>query len=179
VPQGFDGVEALYDVPPCATGCPGSSGPAAWAPDHPGLGFHGDRLFVHVDVYQWRMAYEASLAAYYLDDLDLGRRLTDELLARGDSPVPGGASAATSERIPVQTGERPIETVPEAAGSDLGPPCRPPFEYHTAVGIHRRVPAGSTRAQVPSPRLWAIRSMQPTRRATEQPPPPHPDEHTR
>lgn len=67
--------------------------------DDPGLGFHGDRLFVHVDVYQWRMAYEASLAAYYLDDLDLGRRLTDELLARGDLPAEFRANIESNRRF--------------------------------------------------------------------------------
>ncbi len=52
----------------------------------PGNGFGGDRLFVHLDVYQWRIAYEQSISAYYVGEPDLGRSLVAELLARTDLP---------------------------------------------------------------------------------------------
>jgi glycosyltransferase involved in cell wall biosynthesis len=53
---------------------------------HPGDGFGGDRLFVHTDVYEWRIAYEQSICAYYVGERDLGRLLTEQLLARADLP---------------------------------------------------------------------------------------------
>lgn len=34
---------------------------------------HRDRLFVHADVWEWRMAYEISIAAWYADERPLGR----------------------------------------------------------------------------------------------------------
>jgi len=52
--------------------------------DAPNVG--GDRLFVHLDVYQWRIAYEQSISAFYVGHLELGRALTDELLRRDDLP---------------------------------------------------------------------------------------------
>ncbi len=54
--------------------------------DDPGLGFNGDRLFVHLDVYQWRLAYEQSICAYYVGERELGLELTDDLLGREDLP---------------------------------------------------------------------------------------------
>jgi hypothetical protein len=30
--------------------------------------FGGDRLFVHADVYDWRISYEQSISAYYLGE---------------------------------------------------------------------------------------------------------------
>jgi glycosyltransferase involved in cell wall biosynthesis len=48
--------------------------------------FHGDRLFVHLDVYQWRIDYELSISAYYCDARELGRTLIEELAARTDIP---------------------------------------------------------------------------------------------
>jgi glycosyltransferase involved in cell wall biosynthesis len=53
---------------------------------NPGNGFGGDRLFVHTDLYEWRIAYEQSICAYYVDERDLGRTLTQQLLARTDVP---------------------------------------------------------------------------------------------
>jgi glycosyltransferase involved in cell wall biosynthesis len=53
----------------------------------PGNGFQGDRLFVHTDAYQWRMAYEESICAYYVNERALGLRLIDELSARSDLPL--------------------------------------------------------------------------------------------
>jgi glycosyltransferase involved in cell wall biosynthesis len=47
----------------------------------------GDRLFVHLDVYQWRIAYEQSICAFYVGQPELGRTLTDELLSRQDLPA--------------------------------------------------------------------------------------------
>lgn len=46
----------------------------------------GDRLFVHADVYRWRIAYEQSICSYYLDQRDLGLALTTDLLSRTDLP---------------------------------------------------------------------------------------------
>ncbi len=51
-----------------------------------GEALHEDRLFVHTDVYDWRIAYEQSLAAYYVGEKELGRSLTEELLGRPDLP---------------------------------------------------------------------------------------------
>ena len=67
--------------------------------DDPGRGFRDDRLFVHVDVYEWRVAYEESIAAYYLDDFDRGRRLTAALLARDDLPAEFRASVESNRRF--------------------------------------------------------------------------------
>ncbi len=47
----------------------------------------GDRLFVHADIYRWRMAYEESICAYYVGEHRLGLELTDELLALPDLPL--------------------------------------------------------------------------------------------
>lgn len=47
----------------------------------------GDRLFVHLDVYEWRLAYEQSISAYYVGERDLGLRLVEQLLARADLPA--------------------------------------------------------------------------------------------
>ena len=46
----------------------------------------GDRLFVHADVYRWRIAYEQSICTYYLGQRDLGLALIGELLSRTDLP---------------------------------------------------------------------------------------------
>jgi glycosyltransferase involved in cell wall biosynthesis len=45
-----------------------------------------DRLFIHNDVYDWRIDYEQSISAYYVGQTDLGKRLTLALLARRDLP---------------------------------------------------------------------------------------------
>jgi hypothetical protein len=55
--------------------------------EDPGRGFGGDRLFVHLDVYQWRLTYEQSICAYYVGQRELGLELTDELLRRDDLPL--------------------------------------------------------------------------------------------
>jgi glycosyltransferase involved in cell wall biosynthesis len=55
--------------------------------ERPGNGFGGDRLFVHDDVYQWRIFYELSICAYYLDQRELGRTTIDRLLQRHDLPA--------------------------------------------------------------------------------------------
>jgi glycosyltransferase involved in cell wall biosynthesis len=54
--------------------------------DPPGNGYNGDRLFVHKDVYQWRIAYEQSICAFYLEERPYGSSLIDELLKREDLP---------------------------------------------------------------------------------------------
>jgi tetratricopeptide (TPR) repeat protein len=41
-----------------------------------------DRLFVHESAYEWRMAYERSIAAYYVGDRSTGRRLCEYLTTR-------------------------------------------------------------------------------------------------
>jgi glycosyltransferase involved in cell wall biosynthesis len=46
-----------------------------------------DRLFVHSDVYDWRMAYERSIAAYYVGDHPTGRRLCEYLMTRQLPPA--------------------------------------------------------------------------------------------
>jgi glycosyltransferase involved in cell wall biosynthesis len=46
-----------------------------------------DRLFVHSDVYEWRMAYERSIAAYYVGDHPTGRRLCEYLRTRRLPPA--------------------------------------------------------------------------------------------
>jgi glycosyltransferase involved in cell wall biosynthesis len=45
---------------------------------------NGDRLFVHVDVWEWRMAYEISIAAWYVDERPIGRRALQHVLAHAD-----------------------------------------------------------------------------------------------
>jgi Glycosyl transferase family 2 len=61
--------------------------------------FRGDRLFVHTDVYQWRIAYELSICAYYVDERDLGRALIEELAARTDLPEVLAANVAENRRF--------------------------------------------------------------------------------
>ena len=54
--------------------------------DDPAGAVEGDRLFVHADVYLWRILYEQSICSYYLGERDLGLELTLELLSRTDLP---------------------------------------------------------------------------------------------
>jgi hypothetical protein len=68
-------------------------------PTEPGLGFGGDRLFVHLDVYQWRIAYELSICAYYVDQRALGLQVTDELLGRTDLPADVSATVQNNRRF--------------------------------------------------------------------------------
>jgi hypothetical protein len=51
-------------------------------PDGQGPRPDADRLFVHEDVYQWRLAYERSISAFYVGELSSGRRLCDYLLGQ-------------------------------------------------------------------------------------------------
>jgi hypothetical protein len=67
--------------------------------EDPGNGFGGDRLFVHADVYTWRIAYELSICAYYVDQGDLGRRLSDQLMGRDDLPPDIAANIAANMRF--------------------------------------------------------------------------------
>lgn len=64
----------------------------------PGNGFGGDRLFVHTEIYNWRLAYEQSICAYYVGEHELGKRLTEELLARTDVPPELVASITDNRR---------------------------------------------------------------------------------
>ncbi|MHB8219890.1 MAG: tetratricopeptide repeat-containing glycosyltransferase [Acidimicrobiales bacterium] len=59
----------------CGVGAPQSDPP-----------YGGDRLFVHTDVYDWRILYEESISAYYADQRDRGAALVSGLLARTDIP---------------------------------------------------------------------------------------------
>jgi hypothetical protein len=67
--------------------------------DTPGNGYGDDRLFVHADVYEWRMAYEQSICAFYLDERPFGRSLIDELMGREDLPPEIVASVESNRRI--------------------------------------------------------------------------------
>lgn len=49
-------------------------------PDGNGSSPNRDRLFVHEDVYRWKMAYERSISAFYVGERSVGRRLCDYLL---------------------------------------------------------------------------------------------------
>ncbi len=49
-------------------------------PDGKGRSPDADRLFVHQDVYQWRVAYERSICAWYVNEPSTGRRLCDYLM---------------------------------------------------------------------------------------------------
>jgi hypothetical protein len=54
--------------------------------DDPAFG-HGDSLFVHADVYEWRMAYETSIAAWHVGERRLGLRACNYLLAYPGLPA--------------------------------------------------------------------------------------------
>lgn len=80
--------------------------------EEPGAGYGGDRLFVHADVYQWRIAYEESICAYYLHEHDRGRALIAELLARDDLPPAIRQSVEDNLRFYVENAEEPNRTTP-------------------------------------------------------------------
>ena len=65
----------------------------------PGNGFGGDQLFVHDDVYAWRIDYEQSIAAYYVGERELGRALIDNLMRRHDLPPEIAASVESNLRF--------------------------------------------------------------------------------
>jgi tetratricopeptide (TPR) repeat protein len=67
--------------------------------DTPGDGYGGDRLFVYADVYEWRIAYEQSICAYYLVERPYGSALVDELLQREDLPPEIAASVVKNRQI--------------------------------------------------------------------------------
>ncbi len=46
-----------------------------------------DRLFVHSDATRWQVAFEASIAAWYVGETQRGRRLTSYLLSLDDLPL--------------------------------------------------------------------------------------------
>ena len=50
------------------------------------VGHHGDRLFVHADVYQWRSTYGKSSCWYFRGVRERGLQLTDRLPALSDLP---------------------------------------------------------------------------------------------
>ena len=47
-----------------------------------------DSLFVDAAALQWSVAYEASIAAWYVGEVERGRRLTGYLLSLPDLPAP-------------------------------------------------------------------------------------------
>lgn len=57
-----------------------------------------DALFVDAAAAQWRVAYEASIAAWYVGEVDRGRRLVSFLLARDDLPGPIRESVESNRR---------------------------------------------------------------------------------
>lgn len=58
-----------------------------------------DRLFIHTDVYTWRMAYEESICAYYVGEMSRGRSLCRYLLGRSELPGPERASVERNEQF--------------------------------------------------------------------------------
>ncbi len=48
--------------------------------------YGGDRLFVHADVYRWRIAYEESICSFYVGERARGLEIADELLSLPDLP---------------------------------------------------------------------------------------------
>lgn len=73
--------------------------------DQSGNDYNGDRLFVHTDVYRWRMAYEESICSYYVGAHRRGLELTDELLALRDLPPAIARSVRDNRRF--YTGDPP------------------------------------------------------------------------
>jgi glycosyltransferase involved in cell wall biosynthesis len=67
--------------------------------EDPGNGFGGDRLFVHADAYEWRIDYEQSISAYYVDERELGSALIARLLGRGDLPPEIAANVRENRRF--------------------------------------------------------------------------------
>ncbi len=63
--------------------------------DDPPIG-GGDVLFVHQDVYSWRMAYEISIAAWYVDERPIGLRALDHVAAHPDLPEELRANVAAN-----------------------------------------------------------------------------------
>jgi glycosyltransferase involved in cell wall biosynthesis len=57
-----------------------------------------DRLFVHTDVYVWGVAYEQSIAAFYVGEHDQGRMLCDYLLGLPTLPAAIRSSVEENRR---------------------------------------------------------------------------------
>jgi len=58
-----------------------------------------DRLFVDSDARAWKVAYEASIAAYYVGEVGRGRDLTNYLLGVADLPAAIRASVEANRRF--------------------------------------------------------------------------------
>ena len=58
-----------------------------------------DALFVDAGAVQWRMAYEASIASWYVGELERGRRLSMYLLAHPELPGPERAAVEANRRF--------------------------------------------------------------------------------
>jgi hypothetical protein len=67
--------------------------------EDPGNGFGGDRLFVHADAYEWRIDYEQSICAYYVNERELGLALIERLAGRGDLPQEIAANIQANRRF--------------------------------------------------------------------------------
>jgi hypothetical protein len=67
-------------------------------PDGATVPEHRDRLFVFTDVYEWRIAYEQSIAAWYVGEHQAGKELLDYVLARQDLPADMRTAAENNRR---------------------------------------------------------------------------------
>jgi glycosyltransferase involved in cell wall biosynthesis len=68
-------------------------------PDGAGDRPDADRLFVHTDVFAWRLAYERSICAYYVGETARGRALCQYLLGRPELPADIRASVEANQRF--------------------------------------------------------------------------------
>jgi hypothetical protein len=60
---------------------------------------NGDLLFIHADVWQWRIAYEISIAAWYVDERLIGLRALDHVLAEDDLSEELRSNLTTNRRF--------------------------------------------------------------------------------
>jgi tetratricopeptide (TPR) repeat protein len=67
----------------CFIPLPGGPSPSGRLPSP---SHRDDRLFIHTDVYDWRIDYEQSISAYYVGQHARGKTLTTALLKRSDLP---------------------------------------------------------------------------------------------
>lgn len=68
----------------CSISVPG--GPRTAASSGATPSYRDDRLFIHNDVYDWRIDYEQSISAYYVGQHERGKMLIGALLNRNDLP---------------------------------------------------------------------------------------------
>ncbi len=58
-----------------------------------------DRLFIHTDAYVWRLAYEQSICAYYVGEMERGKSLCHYLLGRAELPPAERKSVEDNRRF--------------------------------------------------------------------------------